>query len=1151
LEEARVSQVIRDVKILPRQAAARPARISDEVRDGSAVRTGVESRAELTFTDQTLARLGANTIFTFNEGTRNLELGGGAMLLRVPKNAGGAQINTAAVTAAITGTTVMLEYHANAFIKFIVLEGTGRVFRNDRVGESVLVNAGQMLIVSPKGVTLPNPVDVDIARLKKTSALLSKDFKPIPSNDLITHEIKVQEKQKAEQALLDTNLVIFGGGTAVTLVNTLDQRAAVTNTTTGVGAVTEPTPPPMPTITPTPTVTPTPIVTPTPTITPTPTATPSPTISPPPGNLVTYNGGTGNWSDSTNWTPGVVPNNGNNQSDYDVNFSSGTLTQDIVDGVTINQLFMSGGTLVLANPLTLEVGLQFSGGAITSGILNVAGTSSQSALLTVDNTTINNSGSYDLLLNGNAFSGGGSIFNNSGILTAHATDGTVTFNIPLVNTGIVSAEFGNFVLTGGGTLSGTASAAGDAVLQFGSDFTITDGAQFAGAGVVQFNDATSTTLSGTITNNGNILLNSTGSFTDFVLSGDVTLSGSGVLSLVAADRIRGTGIFTNAGTTIEGETSTSGSLGNDEIGIVNQAGGVISANVSGLTLVVDPDATNGLVNEGTMEAINGGILLLSGNGGGTFTNSGTITASGGTLQFSGTVASSGTVDVGADTLSVTGSYTQSAGTFRLAGGSVTSTAALGFEGGLVDAWGTINAAIFNSANLQPALGGTGLTVNGKLVLLTSSQLTFQLGGLTQGSEYGRLNINGSLALGGQLVLTFANGFQNSVTNDDDFALLNSKSVTLGGRFTNVAPGDRLDTSDGFGSFQVDYDATKVVLSNFIPNGVFLDFTGLNSTTGVGGNGRSLTFSAPAVTFGSGAQEYHGASFNGGSGAPGTAFLGGDGGSFAATATTGDVIVNNSIEASSGVNGKDVIGGKGGSVALTSNSGEVAINNRVQVSHNSVNRRSASGGSITLKSGKTSGVAISVASTGQLLSLLDAAAPGPGGKVVIQATASTGNSQINVSGKVQADRGTVDIRSSGSSGQVNLTNTEIHADTLKAAALGSNGVLQIGGGSLSADTTLQLYAPNGNGQVVFIGNVSLNGNSTKSIAGDSVTIRNGVLVTVTGPKASVYVNSLNNVPKANYTGFGGNGTTTGTFGGSGANAPQSLVNAPALGLIPGG
>ena len=124
LKEARVSQVIKDVKILPGQAAPRPARVSDEVRYGTAVRTGIESRAELTFTDQTLARLGANTIFSFDKGTRNLELGGGVMLLRVPKDAGGAQINTAAVTAAITGTTVMLEYHPDAFIKFIILEGT-------------------------------------------------------------------------------------------------------------------------------------------------------------------------------------------------------------------------------------------------------------------------------------------------------------------------------------------------------------------------------------------------------------------------------------------------------------------------------------------------------------------------------------------------------------------------------------------------------------------------------------------------------------------------------------------------------------------------------------------------------------------------------------------------------------------------------------------------------------------------------------------------------------------------------------------------------------------------------------------------------------------------------------------------------------------
>ncbi|MEY2492020.1 MAG: hypothetical protein QOH24_971 [Verrucomicrobiota bacterium] len=39
LKEARVTQVIKDVKLLPNAAAARPAVLSDEVRNGTAVKT--------------------------------------------------------------------------------------------------------------------------------------------------------------------------------------------------------------------------------------------------------------------------------------------------------------------------------------------------------------------------------------------------------------------------------------------------------------------------------------------------------------------------------------------------------------------------------------------------------------------------------------------------------------------------------------------------------------------------------------------------------------------------------------------------------------------------------------------------------------------------------------------------------------------------------------------------------------------------------------------------------------------------------------------------------------------------------------------------------------------------------------------------------
>src|SRR4051794_4864183 len=115
LTEAELTRIIKDVKLLPVQAAPRNANLKDRINNGTAVRTGIESRAELTFRDLTITRLGENTLFSFNEGTRNLDLGGGAILVHVPKDSGGAKITTAAITAGITGTTVMLEVHRNQY----------------------------------------------------------------------------------------------------------------------------------------------------------------------------------------------------------------------------------------------------------------------------------------------------------------------------------------------------------------------------------------------------------------------------------------------------------------------------------------------------------------------------------------------------------------------------------------------------------------------------------------------------------------------------------------------------------------------------------------------------------------------------------------------------------------------------------------------------------------------------------------------------------------------------------------------------------------------------------------------------------------------------------------------------------------------------
>ena len=253
LKEAQVTQVVKDVKLLPTGAAARPATVNDDVRDGIAVRTGVDSRSELKFTDQTLARLGANTLFSFSEGTRNLNLQDGAMLLRVPKGAGGAKINSSAVTAAITGTTVMLETHAstkknkNSYYKFIVLEGTARLYLPGRLGESTLVKAGQMIIMRPDSKTIPEPVDVDIGKITQSSLLVTGFPTPLGSENLIAYEQLKQNNQKASGQLYETNLVIYGAGTNVLLTdpNTVDVAVSAES-----NAAQSPTPVPTPAPTP-------------------------------------------------------------------------------------------------------------------------------------------------------------------------------------------------------------------------------------------------------------------------------------------------------------------------------------------------------------------------------------------------------------------------------------------------------------------------------------------------------------------------------------------------------------------------------------------------------------------------------------------------------------------------------------------------------------------------------------------------------------------------------------------------------------------------------------------------------------------------------------------------------------------------------------
>jgi hypothetical protein len=238
-KEARVTQVTQNVQLVRTNVAGRSAAVNDSISEGTKVRTGANSRVELTFSDKTITRLGANTVFDFRDGTRNLNLEEGALLLQVRKNANGARISAGAIAAAVTGTTVVLEYHA-AYYKFLILYGTARLYRPGHLGDSILVKAGQMVFGQPKAA-LSDPVDFDIGRFIKTSRFIT-DFSPLGSESLMASESQKQQREKTKKNLIDTNLVIFGGGTVVSLVDPA-QVAAIDQEKAGPSATPGPIPP--------------------------------------------------------------------------------------------------------------------------------------------------------------------------------------------------------------------------------------------------------------------------------------------------------------------------------------------------------------------------------------------------------------------------------------------------------------------------------------------------------------------------------------------------------------------------------------------------------------------------------------------------------------------------------------------------------------------------------------------------------------------------------------------------------------------------------------------------------------------------------------------------------------------------------------------
>jgi hypothetical protein len=127
--------------------------------------------------------------------------------------------------------------------------------------------------------------------------------------------------------------------------------------------------------------------------------------------------------------------------------------------------------------------------------------------------------------------------------------------------------------------------------------------------------------------------------------------------------------------------------------------------------------------------------------------------------------------------------------------------------------------------------------------------------------------------------------------------------------------------------------------------------------------------------------------------------------------------------------------------------------------------------------------------------------------------------------------------------INLTGANLSADVLKIQALGTAGQITIGGGTLSGNTQLVLYAgdtgAHTSGLIDFTANTTLGGNAAGILAANTVRIEGGVDVDVTSPAITVYTNNPE-YNTGNYGDFTGNGVAaTNAFGSTGTPTPSSV------------
>jgi len=158
LTNAMVERVSNSVSLSQSGGSWRPAGVGDRMIPQDSLRTGAQSKAELTFNEGSLVRTGEDTTFYFPPGRRSFELINGTTLLMIRPGLGASRINTPEANIVASGTALFVQHDeaSNTSLVGVLTESpAGPVTVTDVDGEtSVQLNAGQFVSVADGAIGL-------------------------------------------------------------------------------------------------------------------------------------------------------------------------------------------------------------------------------------------------------------------------------------------------------------------------------------------------------------------------------------------------------------------------------------------------------------------------------------------------------------------------------------------------------------------------------------------------------------------------------------------------------------------------------------------------------------------------------------------------------------------------------------------------------------------------------------------------------------------------------------------------------------------------------------------------------------------------------------------------------------------------------------